>query len=321
MSTAHAEQRVEARPSLARGLVRLARPRQWAKSAFVFIGPAYGLAVLPDGVTIGAALGRAFLVAVVFALASSGAYAVNDVLDAEQDRAHPRKRTRPVASGAVTPRQAWIFAGLLFIASLGLILLLPSQPARLWVAVAVGVYIGNVAAYSAALKHMVIADVMSLALGFVLRMLGGCAAVGVSPSVWLLNCTFFLAMFLAFGKRLGERRALGGLAAEARRVQSDYTDGMLQMAVVVTGVATLVGYTVYVAEQRRIYDLGFNLLWITVLPATYGLFRSVVLLDRGSYDDPTDLALRDRPFQASALVFAGVTAALLAWRLLRPTGG
>lgn len=168
-------------------------------------------------------------------------------------------------------------------------------------------------AYSWLLKHVVIADVIGLSLGFVLRVLGGCAAAGVEPSTWLLNCTFFLAMFLAFGKRLGERRSLGSdeAAAAARAVQEAYTSDLLRMVVVVTAVATLLSYAGYVQAKETLYWQGFNLLWLTVLPATFGLLRCIVLLERGDFDDPTELALHDRAFQLAAGVFAFLTIWLL----------
>lgn len=307
-----------ARPPLALSLLRLARPHQWAKSVFVYIGPVYAL-TLP-GVRWQDAMTRATICAVIFALASSACYVVNDLLDAEQDRAHPRKRNRPIASGAVTARQARIFAVALGALAAAGHFGLPAE-ARGWVALGTALYVVNVLAYSAWLKQIVIADVMSLSMGFVLRVLGGCAAAWVSPSVWLLNCTLFLAMFLAFGKRLGERRTLGAGASAARRVQGVYTDTFLEMAVVVTGMATLLGYTAYIAGQSEHFNYGFNLLWLTVLPATFALFRAIVLLDAGRFDDPTEMAMADRPFQVAALLFAALTAALLAWRVLGSPGG
>ena len=133
----------------------------------------------------------------------------------------------------------------------------------------------------------------------------------VLPSTWLLNVTFFLAMFLAFGKRLGERRTMGDAAANARSVQSDYSDAFLQMAVVVTAVTTLLTYAGYVQAREADYTWGLNLLWLTILPATYGMLRCIVLVDRGTYDDPTELATHDRPFQLAMGLFALVTVVLV----------
>ncbi|MEM9082382.1 MAG: UbiA family prenyltransferase [Planctomycetota bacterium] len=310
---------------LFRSLMKLARPKQWTKSAFVLFGPVYGLQACQeegrDLVVVGVG---AFLAAAAFALVSSGSYVLNDIGDAEADRNHPRKRNRPIASGDVEIGTARAFALLLFGAAALLTAFIPEPGGtngvsmRLLVAATLAIYVLNVIAYSAFLKHRVIADVMSLSSGFVLRVMAGCAAVAIVPSTWLLNVTLFLAMFLAFGKRLGERRT----AAETgqlermlkhRRVQERYTDELLRMAVVVTGVATLLTYAFYIQQQEQ-YILGFNLLWLTLLPATYGLLRAIVLVEHGKYDDPTELAIHDRPFQVACLAFVLMTLGLLYWQ-------
>jgi len=199
------------------------------------------------------------------------------------------------------------------------------QELRVWVLGLLILYIVNVAAYSGGLKHIVIVDVLCLSTGFVLRVLGGCAAVGVTPSTWLLNATLFLSMFLAFGKRLGERRHMGSdeAAMAARDVQQHYTDQMLRMFVVVTGVTTLLTYMGYVQSRHEQYlvefasragsdeAFGMNLMWITVAPATLALLRTITLLMRGRYDDPTDLALRDNMVRVAGLTFVASTAFVL----------
>ncbi len=254
---------------------------------------------------------------IAFNLASSACYVVNDLRDAEQDRAHPRKRRRPIACGEVTPRQAALFAGVLFtlsaLAAATTVLTAHAGAASL-VGAALAIYTLNVTAYSLSLKRIVILDVVSLAAGFVLRVLGGCAAASVEPSTWLLNCTFFLSMFLAFGKRLGERRTMGEAghsATTARAVQSVYTDDILRMVVVMTAVATLVLYAGYIQARDEKYTFGFNLLWPTVLPATYALLRSILLVERGEYDDPTELAVHDRPFQIAIALYGLITVGVI----------
>lgn len=315
-----------ARPSPA-DFLRLARPVQWSKSLFVLVGPFYGL---PDALAKGAPVWPLVTVAVIaavcFSLVSSACYVVNDIFDRESDRAHPRKKSRPIAAGRISIGTAWAFAVVLLAAGLAGVLFIPAEH-RVWVGVCLLLYAANVSLYSAWLKHKVIADVMSLSLGFVLRVMAGCAAVGIEPSVWLLNVTFFLSMFLAFGKRLGERRMLSSdspatkgethAAVRHRRVQAGYTDALLQMAVVVTAVITLMTYALYVKEQGERYVLGFNLLWLTMLPATYGLLRAIVKLEHGEYDDPTELAMRDRGMQAAGLLFVVLTVALM-WGIRGP---
>ena len=276
---------------------------------FVLIGPLYAAA---DGHEVSwvATLG-AFL---AFAFASSACYVINDLRDAESDRAHPRKCRRPIASGAIRPGPALGYAAFLALVAAGCTVLAGSSAPLLLMAV--GIYVANVNVYSLWLKHVVILDVISLAMGFVLRVLGGCAAVGVEPSTWLLNCTFFLSMFLAFGKRLGERRTLGDAVGEARAVQRVYTDDMLRMLVVVTAVGSLLTYSGYIQTRESMFTVGFNLLWLTMLPATYGLVRCIVLLEQGRYDDPTELAIRDLAFQVSAGIFGVITVALVAFTRL-----
>lgn len=308
-------------------MLRLLRPKQWLKSAFVLIGPFYGLRDLAHtGRSVESVFWPAIITATLFAVTSSACYIVNDIFDRDADRLHPRKQNRPIASGAVSVRRAWaLAAGLLAAAVIG-VLLLPNSPAapeavnpRPWVFAAMALYATNVLLYSALTKHLVIADVMSLSLGFVLRVMAGCWAVGIMPSVWLLNVTLFLAMFLSFGKRLGERRTLAptpgsvdlSAAAMHRPVHAAYTDTLLQMAVVVTGVATLMGYSAYIQSKAEDYLKGFNLLWLTMIPVTYCLLRAIVMVERGEYDDPTELATRDRAFQVSALLFVVITIAVL----------
>lgn len=300
------------------GLVKLARPHQWVKGVFVLAGPgfAYGDGKL-DGVGAGVLLMTMGLVFFAFCLAASGCYVFNDLADVERDRAHPRKCRRPIASGRVTVGQAKVYGVMLLVIGLGLGFLVPGE-VKWWVVGLVGVYIVNVMLYTAWLKHVVILDVLSLSSGFVVRVLGGCAAVAVTPSTWLLNATLFLSMFLAFGKRLGERRVLGeDDVANARGVQQRYSDQILRMMVVVVGVATLLTYTGYVQSREDDMsvvlavgvggEFSFNVLWVTVMPAMLGLLRTITLIMDGRYDDPTELAMKDPVVRWSGIGFVVLT--------------
>jgi decaprenyl-phosphate phosphoribosyltransferase len=305
------------------GMVRLARPLHWVKGVFVFFGPLYALA--DNNLRSIDLLWSAFFTFLAFGACSSACYAVNDLRDAALDRQHPRKKRRPVASGLVSTGGA-IGVTVVMLALSATLLLGVTPEVRGWVGLCIAIYAVNTMTYSVYLKRVVTADVISLAMGFVLRVVAGCFAVGVAPSTFLLNVVFFLAMFLAFGKRLGERRTLGSDgAAKARAVQAGYTDEILRLSLVATAVVTLVSYAAYVLSRDAAYawrptwmaGAGFNLLWITLLPATYGLLRCVQLIERGRYDDPTELAFADRPFQLAGIAFVGATA-LLMW--MRKTG-
>lgn len=309
----------QAGPNFLISVLTLLRPKQWAKGVFVLIGPLYSLTdpqhhwqeLLPPALIVMASL----------CLLSSAGYIVNDILDAPRDRLHPRKSRRPVASGAISPSTAAVIA--FVVAAIGAVLIVPIDGRwRAWVGVIAIAYLLNTNLYSFFLKRIVIADVIGLSLGFVLRVLAGCAAAGVQPSTWLLNCTLFLAMFLSFGKRLGERKAVGVDAHAVRGVQQAYTDELLRSAVGVTGVVTLVTYASYIqahdtqwvstvatagAQAAEAGGWWINPLWASMLPATYGLLRCVVLLERGRYDDPTEIVARDWPTQLAGLAFAAVT--------------
>jgi decaprenyl-phosphate phosphoribosyltransferase len=309
-------------PHITQSILTLLRPKQWAKGVFVLIGPLYALTdpknhwqtMLPP----------ALMAMVALCLLSSAGYIVNDILDAPRDRLHPRKSRRPIASGAISPKVGWMVAavvgGLGAAAALAVARVFPLESqAQVWVGPIALAYVVNTNLYSLFLKRIVIADVIGLSLGFVLRVLAGCAAAGVQPSTWLLNCTLFLAMFLSFGKRLGERRTIGVDASAVRGVQQAYTDELLRSAVGVTCVVTLVTYASYIQARDAIWvgrvgaDLApgwwINPLWLSMLPATYGMLRCVVLLERGRYDDPTEIVARDWPTQVAGLAFGVVTAA------------
>ncbi len=300
-------------------LIKLARPHQWSKSVFVLLGPLYGIQDKPEN--IGGILAAAFVAAGAFALASSACYVVNDLMDAPRDRLHPRKRHRPIAAGEVSTPVALAYAtvlGTLALVLVGVLAVLPLgvNSAILALAGLLIAYVVNVTAYSMALKHKVIADVMCLSIGFVLRVLGGCAAAGVAPSTWLLNVTLFLSMFLAFGKRLGERRTMGQDAALTRGVQAIYSDDLLRLSASVSAVATLVTYAGYVQSRGQTHDilgLLINVLWPTMLPATYALLRAIVQLERGRFDDPTELFLRDRAMQIAIVAFGALSVVAFAW--------
>lgn len=305
--------------------IKLARPHQWTKGAFILAGPFYG-----GVITEPSALLATLSALVAFSLCSSAVYVFNDIADREADKHHPRKRNRPIASGRVSVKQARVFAVLLIAGAALAVLLAPDNAARARLGIICIVYVANVLAYSAGIKRIGMLDAMSLSFGFVLRVLAGCAVTAVEPSTWLLNTTLFLALFLGLGKRLGERRTLGEDADAARAVQRFYTDSLLRMGVSLSAVATLVTYAGYVQDQETDFlwsmfvwfdepgrEWGVNMLWFSILPATYGLLRAISLLELGRYDDPTVLATKDRGVQAAALTFVLLTGVAKAPALLQ----
>lgn len=267
-----------------RDLVRLLRPQQWVKNGFVLAGLLFGHPFGEPGFVI-AALGATG----AFCLASSAVYAFNDCSDAEQDRAHPEKRGRPVASGAVSMRTALALAAVL--AGAGLALAAWVAPA---VAATVAAYLALNLAYTLGLKRVPILDVVAIAAGFMLRLLAGTAAIGIAPSGWLLACGVLLTLFLGFGKRRAESVQLAAGAAQHRPVLASYSAGFLDKAILVCAAGMIVAYAAYTlapgtAAVQGTGKLIFTLPWVLLGTLRY-LFR---LKFRDGGGDPANELLRD----------------------------
>ncbi|HEX2501626.1 MAG TPA: UbiA family prenyltransferase, partial [Methylomirabilota bacterium] len=179
-------------------LVASLRPRQWTKNLLIFAG-----LIFSQGLLQPAMVARSILAFVIFCLLSGGIYLINDVMDAEHDRAHPQKRHRPVASGRLPPRVALVVGAVLLVGASAAGFLLSTKFGGVSVA-----YVLLLTAYSIALKHVVIVDTLIIAAGFVLRAMAGVVVLRIEMSYWLLLCTILLALFLTFGKRRHELLAL-----------------------------------------------------------------------------------------------------------------
>ena len=289
-------------------LVRSLRPYQWVKNGLVFAGVLFA-----GRLTDAAAVGRALEGFVAFSLLSGAVYLLNDLGDLEADRLHPRKRLRPLASGALGPGAAR--AGLALVLALAALLAL-----HLGVrfAATAAAYLALNVAYSLGLKHVVLVDVLAIAVGFVLRAIAGVALlVPIAPDVelspWLLVCTFFLALFLACGKRRQEllQQDLAQVPGR-RRVLLAYNAPFLDTLVTVSAATTLVAYAIYTiwpATVAKFHSAG--LLW-TVPFVTYGVFRYLWLTrvqDEG--EDPSRVMVTDRPLLAAIVLWAVVVAIVL----------
>ena len=271
--------------------VKLARPKQWTKNGFVLAGLIFA----------GEALEASSVVAALLAFAASCAlsgavYAANDVLDVEEDRKHPTKRNRPVASGLISPRAAKVYAALLAVA--GLVLAFFVAPG---VGAAGLAYLILQAVYTPILKHQPILDVMSISAGFVLRALAGAAAVAVAISPWLIVCTGLLTLFLGFSKRRHELAVLGDIASTHRKNLREYSVELLDEMMNIMVSATIIAYTMYTffAHQDR---------WMMAsIPfVVYGVFRYMLLVHRDGGGNPDTLLLRDRPLQITLLLWLAV---------------
>lgn len=287
--------------------LKLLRPQQWVKNVFVFAGLVFG-----KKLTGPHALHDVLLTVLGFAclcLASSAVYVLNDLHDREEDRLHPRKKNRPIASGQVAVPSAIGLALGLMAASLagGFVL-------DLGFGVVVGVYLILQLAYTFSLKHQVILDVIAIGLGFVLRAIAGAVLVHVEISQWLVICTFTLCLFLGFSKRRSELTALAGAngdiagAAAHRKTLRIYTPDLLNHMTTLTAAIAVVTFLLYANDARTVNFFGTNYLVYTLPFVVYAIFRFAVLVEHGEVDGPTDVVVKDLPFQLA--VAAWIVAAL-----------
>lgn len=252
-------------------VVKLLRPHQYIKNGFVLLGVVFSHQW--DNATLVSA-GLAF---VAFCAMASAVYVLNDILDVEADRQHPKKRNRPIASGAISVRTAWgLFAGLAVLS-----LALGSAVGQ-WVPALLSTYLVLNVAYSLRLKHVVILDVFVISAGFMLRILAGTLGLGITPSHWLLLCGLMVTLFLGFAKRRAELLMLevsgDHSRASTRRVLDDYSPVMLEQYIAVSAACTILSYGLYTVSESTIAIHGSTNLVYTVPFVVYGIFRYLYLL-------------------------------------------
>jgi 4-hydroxybenzoate polyprenyltransferase len=297
-------------------LLKLLRPADWVKNAFVVVPAVFWLAGEGRGAAdVGDQLGRVALTVVAFCMAGSGFYAINDVLDAEEDRRHPTKRRRPVASGAVAPGTALALGAALIAGSVAV-----SWAVRPAVVAVIGTYVLLQVAYNARLKRVRLVDVVTVASGFVLRAIAGALAVGIAVSTWLVVVVFALTLFLGFVKRLGDLRA-----AELARSRGEQVDWKpragydsaddLNWLLATTGAVTLMSYLLYSLSDhaRGIFGAratGFALLAPLVLIVVHRLYLRG---NQGKAGNPVAVIVSDRSAAVATVLFAaGVLLTLFA---------
>jgi 4-hydroxybenzoate polyprenyltransferase len=280
------------------------RPDQWTKNLIVFAALIFAVKLLDP-----AALANASAAFLIFCALSGAVYLINDVSDREQDRAHPLKRLRPIASGDLSPGTAMIAAVVLSVAALGAAVWL--RPAF---AVAAAAYLALFVVYTRALKHVVVLDVMTIAIGFVLRAVAGGLVIHVHISNWLLVCTMLGALFLGFAKRRHEITLLAEGAKGHRRILEEYDPYLLDQMIGVVAAATMVAYIIYCASPETHAYFGTEWMVLTTPFPIYGLFRYLYLVHRkAGGGNPSDMLLTDRPLQACIALW-GMTAIAIIYR-------
>jgi 4-hydroxybenzoate polyprenyltransferase len=284
-----------------RALVKTMRPKQWPKNVVV-----YAPLVFDEKLFQPELLLRTTLAFVLFCLISSTVYIINDLADIEKDRLHPKKRTRPLAAGTLSPTVALAAAALFVLLSI---------PAALWLDGAFATilfgYLALNIAYSFYLKHIVIVDVLVIAAGFVLRVAGGVAVVDVARfSPWLYLCITLGALFLGFGKRRHELMLLEENADSHRAILAEYTVPFLDQLIALVTSTLVIAYSLYTFSAPNVPSNHTMMLTIPIV--LYGLFRYLYLIHvKKEGGAPDELVFRDRPLLATGILWVAAVVVVL----------
>lgn len=267
-------------------MIKLLRLKQWIKNLMVFFPPFLSGALSHPGT-----FAKGVIPFLAFCCASSAMYIFNDLKDVKQDALHPRKKHRPLVSGAVSKTSA----SSLLIIFLAVALILAYWVSSLFLLYLV-LYLVVLAAYSLKLKNLPVFDVFCISFGFVLRLYGGGEAFNVYVSDWLFLSVFLLAIFLSVGKRYSELRILGDLAGDHRITLKIYPDGFLESALYLSGSAVLLTYAMYaIATPLMVY---------TVPLCVFGLLRYLMNIQAGGEGDPAETLLRDPVLMMVGILWA-----------------
>ncbi|NIN00563.1 MAG: decaprenyl-phosphate phosphoribosyltransferase [candidate division Zixibacteria bacterium] len=270
------------------------RPQQWVKNFVLFAGLIFSQNLdQPEFIFKSAA---AFA---LFCILSSSAYIFNDIMDLESDRKHPLKSARPIASGELKISTAVFLFVVLAVISLGL---------SVWLsplfALTAGTYFVLNLIYSLYLKNVVIIDVMSIAVGFVIRAVAGAVVIGVEISAWLVVCTILLALFLGFGKRRHELLLLENQATDHRRILSEYSPYFLDQMISVVTASTVIAYAFYTLSPDIEMKLGTKHMDLTIPFVLYGVFRYLYLIhQKEGGGSPTRMLLTDKPILVNIILW------------------
>jgi decaprenyl-phosphate phosphoribosyltransferase len=283
---------VSSRGGLIGALVRQARPRQWVKNVLVFAAPgAAGVLDDPDFLV------PTLVMFVSFCMVASGGYFVNDLLDVDNDRNHPTKRNRPIASGAVPIGLGWVVGVALLVGGVALAALAN------WRACAAAVaYVALTAAYSAVLKHVAVVDLVVVAAFFVLRAIGGAVAADVPMSTWFLLTTSFASLFIVSGKRFAELREVGD-DAQTRATLDQYTLRYLRDVVAISLASAMVAYCIWAFDTKEIAGTTWPFYELSIVPMATALLRYLLILEQGHGAAPEEIFLADRTLQVLGVVW------------------
>lgn len=283
---------------MTKDIIRLIRPKQWIKNLFVFVPVFFGGALFDYQALLNVAI--AF---VAFSFAASSIYCFNDLRDVADDRLHPEKCKRPIASGAVSTGQAYAIMATMIVGSLLLTLLLPPKRMAGLAAIVSCYFVLNLL-YSIKLKQYAIIDVCIVAMGFVLRILAGGMASGIVLSHWIVLMTFLLTLFLSFAKRRDDVVRMQKTGVAPRKNTHRYNLTFINEAINLTGAITIVCYIMYTVSPEVVNRFDTQYLYLTSFFVILGVLRYIQLsvVDNKS-GDPTEVALNDRFTQLTILAW------------------
>ena len=273
-------------------LIKLMRPHQYIKNFFIFLPLFFALKITDTSL-----LFNAFIAFIAFSLTASAIYTLNDYHDIEEDRQHPKKKDRPLASGAINKSQAITIMSVLFAAGFTLMTVLSLKAAGILLA-----YVIMNIAYSFYLKHVAILDVVIIAIGFVLRLFIGSAVTDIPLSMWIVVMTFLLALFMALAKRRDDVLIYLDTGKKMRKVIDGYNLQFLDTAMAIMASVVIVSYTIYTTSPEVVARVHSEYLYLTSLFVILGIMRylqvAFVLKDSGS---PTKIVLKDRFMQLTLI--------------------
>ncbi|MEY3656265.1 MAG: hypothetical protein RL114_623 [Actinomycetota bacterium] len=276
-----------------KAIIKEARPNQWTKNVLVFAAPG-ALGVLNQWEP----LWKTLLMFAAFCLVASGTYYWNDIQDVAQDRLHPKKKFRPIASGAIPLPLARIIGTILLLGGPAL-----AGAVRLQAGGVVALYAVLTIAYSTRLKHVALLDLAIVASGFVLRAMAGAAGTQTPMSNWFVLCTTFGSFFIVTGKRFAELVEMGENAGATRASLKSYTVQYLRQVLVVSCTATVVTYCMWAFENSTNSGEAFPFHSLSIIPMVLALLRYLMVLENGGGGAPEEVFLRDRSLQFYGLVW------------------
>ena len=283
-----------------RDLASCLRIRQWTKNTVIFAALIFARHALEAGY-----IARSAIAFVLFSLVTGAIYTLNDILDLNQDRAHPLKKDRPIASGRISVRTGWIIVAILIAAAVPLSFVLDASFGSVVI-----VYVVLQVAYSLYLKNRVIIDVFVISIGFLLRVVAGALVIHVVISNWILVCTMLLALFLALSKRRHELILLENNADAHREILREYSPYLLDQMIGIVTSSTLVAYIIFTLSDETVSKFGDEMI-LTVPFVLYGIFRYLYLVHRKKAGgQPDEVLLSDIPLQLDIITY-GIVALLI----------